>query len=206
VGPADRARRGAKAEEATPEQEKEWDAAAKAKAEEVYALATAPEADFAALAREHSTGPSATKGGDLGIFTEDRMVEEFSAVAFKLKAGQVSKPVKTKFGYHIIKVVGQWGPGELPQEALEDQIVERLGQRKLHQGRRELKQRLLEAYEIKNNMQESLGPEPKRRRPAPRKPGPGKAAPGKAVPGKAAPAKAAPGKAASDAKSATPPQ
>jgi hypothetical protein len=111
-----------------------------------------------------SEGPSARKGGDLGIFSADRMVEEFSDAAFVLEPGQVSKPVKTKFGYHIIKVFGKYPPGDLPREALEDQIVERLSARKLHQGRRDLKEKLMATYEVKNIMDELLGPDPRAER------------------------------------------
>ncbi|WP_282604193.1 peptidylprolyl isomerase [Pelagibius sp. Alg239-R121] len=62
-------------------------------------------ADFAALAGEHSTGPSGSQGGDLGFFGEGQMVPEFSEAAFAMEAGQHSKePVKTQFGWHVIKV------------------------------------------------------------------------------------------------------
>lgn len=61
-------------------------------------------ADFAALAKEHSTGPRADKGGDLGWFAERQMVPEFSHAAFKLEAGEVSDPVRSSHGLHIIKV------------------------------------------------------------------------------------------------------
>ena len=58
---------------------------------------------FGAVAKEISTCPSGKKEGDLGYFTKGMMVKEFEDVAFKLEIGQVSAPVKTQFGYHLIK-------------------------------------------------------------------------------------------------------
>jgi peptidyl-prolyl cis-trans isomerase C len=61
-------------------------------------------ADFAELAKTKSTGPSSSKGGDLGYFKKSAMVPEFADVAFSLKPGEVSEPVKTQFGWHVIKL------------------------------------------------------------------------------------------------------
>jgi peptidyl-prolyl cis-trans isomerase C len=60
--------------------------------------------DFAELAKQKSKDPGAAEGGDLGYFTKDQMVAEFADTAFKLEPGQLSAPVKTDFGWHIIKV------------------------------------------------------------------------------------------------------
>ena len=60
--------------------------------------------DFGELAKELSTGPSGPAGGDLGYFTQDRMVKEFADAAFALQPGEVSAPVQSQFGWHVIKV------------------------------------------------------------------------------------------------------
>ncbi|MEQ8292349.1 MAG: peptidylprolyl isomerase [Roseovarius sp.] len=76
--------------------------------EEAQALVTQLEeegADFAALARENSTGPSADAGGDLGWFGEGDMVEPFFEAVAALEPGGVSGPVETQFGWHVITLV-----------------------------------------------------------------------------------------------------
>jgi len=60
--------------------------------------------DFIELAKKRSKGPSGAGGGDLGYFDRDAMVAPFSEAAFKLKKGKVSEPVKTQFGWHVIKL------------------------------------------------------------------------------------------------------
>jgi peptidyl-prolyl cis-trans isomerase C len=61
-------------------------------------------ADFAALAAEHGTDGTKAQGGDLGWFTREVMVPEFATAAFALEVGQVSQPVQTQFGWHLIKL------------------------------------------------------------------------------------------------------
>jgi len=60
--------------------------------------------DFQKLAMLKSNCPSGKKGGDLGWFGHSKMVREFELAAFALKKGEISQPVKTQFGWHIIKV------------------------------------------------------------------------------------------------------
>ena len=60
--------------------------------------------DFAELAKQYSEGPTKTQGGNLGAFRREAMVKPFADKAFSMKAGEISEPVRTRFGWHIIKV------------------------------------------------------------------------------------------------------
>ncbi len=65
--------------------------------------------NFSSLAKEHSTCPSKSKGGDLGWFGPGKMVPQFEKAVVKLSNGGLSGLVKTQFGFHIIKKTGQRG-------------------------------------------------------------------------------------------------
>lgn len=80
-------------------------------------------ADFAELAKKYSTDSgSGQQGGDLGYFGKGRMVPEFEKAAFALKANEISQPVKTQFGYHIIKLTGRKPPMTQPFAEVKAQI------------------------------------------------------------------------------------
>ena len=78
--------------------------------------------DFSKVATEISKDPG-SKGGDLGWFTKDRMVPEFAEAAFKLDAGQISDPVKSQFGWHVIKVEEKRTKQFPKLEEVRDQVV-----------------------------------------------------------------------------------
>ena len=78
--------------------------------------------DFAKVADEVSKDPG-SQGGDLGWFTKDKMVPEFGEAAFKLEPGQVSQPVKSEFGWHIIKVEGKREKAFPPFDQVKDQVT-----------------------------------------------------------------------------------
>src|SRR5436190_3827542 len=79
-------------------------------------------ADFAELAKKKSKDPGASDGGDLGFFTKEQMVPEFSAVAFVLEPGKISDPVKSQFGWHVIKVEEKRNRQAPPFEQVKGQI------------------------------------------------------------------------------------
>jgi len=88
--------------------------------------------DFAGLAKQYSEGPSAKQEGDLGFFGRGQMVKPFEDAAFSMKPGQVSEVVKTRFGYHLIKVTDQKAAGTLPYKDVKEKIQGYLKQQKVN--------------------------------------------------------------------------
>ncbi len=87
--------------------------------------------DFAALAKESSQCPSKAKGGDLGYFQRGQMVPAFEQVAFALKPGAVSDIVETRFGYHLIKVIGKKPEITIPYKDVKDKLEQHLKREKI---------------------------------------------------------------------------
>ena len=102
---------------------------AKERIDKIYKEAKAG-ADFAALAVKNSDGPSAPNGGDLGWFGKGAMVPAFEDAAFALNKGDISEPVKTRFGWHIIKVEDKKEGTTKTLDEAKDEIKTRLAEEK----------------------------------------------------------------------------
>lgn len=98
---------------------------AKQLAEKVLTLAKAGEKSFADLAMEYSDDPSAKNNkGDLGLFAQGRMVKPFEEAAFALeKAGDLAGPVKTNFGYHVLRLVERKAKEPIPFEEVRERLI-----------------------------------------------------------------------------------
>ncbi|KZZ84671.1 peptidylprolyl isomerase [Bacillus sp. SJS] len=81
-------------------------------------------AKFEDLAKEYSQDPSAQTGGSLGWFGKGQMVKEFEGAAFKLKEGEISQPVKTEYGYHIIRIDETYKSYDQMKKSLETEVKE----------------------------------------------------------------------------------
>jgi peptidyl-prolyl cis-trans isomerase D len=99
---------------------------------EVSKLAKAGE-DFAALAKKYSEGPTKDSGGHLGTFEKNAMVKPFADKAFSMKAGESSDPVRTQFGWHVIKVEKVNEASTLPPEKAKETIREKFAGEKAKQ-------------------------------------------------------------------------
>ncbi|HEY5743767.1 MAG TPA: peptidylprolyl isomerase, partial [Terrimicrobiaceae bacterium] len=109
--------------------------------------------DFSALAKELSEEPGAKEsGGDLGFFPKDRMVPEFAEVAFKEKVGDISDPVRTQFGWHVIKVTDKKAPGTLPYDEVKVQLLSYLKAKKQEQAAQDLLKSLRDSAKIDNTL------------------------------------------------------
>ncbi|MBY9082254.1 peptidylprolyl isomerase [Paenibacillus sp. HN-1] len=110
-------------------------------------------ADFATLAKEKSSDTgSKDKGGDLGFFKKADMVAEFSDTAFKMKVGETSEPVKTEYGYHIIKVTDHKDAVTPTLENSKDKIRETLVTQKISEMSSTWMQTLTSGAKITNTL------------------------------------------------------
>ena len=109
----------------------EEDTLAKQRIEDLMARVTKGE-DFALLAREHSSSPSASRGGDIGYASRDMLPAEYAEAAFSLPIGE-ARIVKTQQGYFIVKVTGKKKEGKATFEEAEDQLAEYLKNEKVQQ-------------------------------------------------------------------------
>lgn len=106
---------------------------------------------FAEAANKYSSCPSSAKGGDLGYFTEGQMVPEFQKAAFDLQVGETSAPVKTQFGYHLIKVVDKKESANRTFEEVKNELTKQLVNKKQHEVYDDKNKKLRAAYEVKIN-------------------------------------------------------
>ena len=133
------------------------DEQARQKAAEVLALAQAPGADFAALARQHSQDlGSARDGGDLGLFSRDKMVPAFTQAAFALQAGELSPVVATPFGFHIIRVEERKPAGPRAFDDVKAPLMAQARQNALLEGRRKEVDAVLKDARYHTEVLESL--------------------------------------------------
>lgn len=112
------------------------------KAQALSEQARRPGADFAELARRNGQDGTASEGGDLGFFGRGVMVPEFERAAFTLEPGKVSAPVRSQFGWHVIKVEERRTLPVKPFEEVKDQLRESLGRQQMEKYTEQLVQDL----------------------------------------------------------------
>lgn len=117
------------------------------KAKEILAQIKSGEVSFEDAARNNSTCPSGQNGGALGEFTKGQMVPEFDSAVFSMKVGEISEPVKTQFGFHIIKLTAKNEASEMGFDEVKGEIKNAL-----------LQEKRQKAYESKINQLKILFP------------------------------------------------
>lgn len=117
------------------------------KADEIYEQLQSGK-EFSELAGQYSSCPSKTSGGSLGQFGRGQMVAEFEAAAFSLEEGEISKPVKTQFGYHLIKTTKKYPQVPLSFESVKQDIHSNIFSQKQHRAYQNHIKNLLEKYPV----------------------------------------------------------
>ena len=117
------------------------------KANELLAKINAGEVSFEDAARENSSCPSSENGGNLGEFTKGQMVPEFDEAVFAMGVGEIAGPVKTQFGYHLIKLNAKNEAKVYDFEEIKDQLKDMV-----------MKDKQQKAYQSKLNQLKILYP------------------------------------------------
>lgn len=96
------------------------------KAAEIFKMIESGEISFEDAAKAHSTCPSSENGGSLGVFGKGQMVPEFEKACFDMNVGEIAGPVKTQFGYHLIKLTAKNEAQEMAFDEVKEQIKNNL--------------------------------------------------------------------------------
>ena len=107
------------------------------------------ELSFEDAAKEYSTCPSNAQGGSLGVFGRGMMVPEFEDAAFELELEKISEPVKTQFGYHLIKVDAKNEAKAASFDEVKDKIVQQLIQKNQEKKYMDVMKELEDKYEVR---------------------------------------------------------
>jgi parvulin-like peptidyl-prolyl isomerase len=136
----------------------EWEAgAAQQKAQEAARELSAG-TSFQDVAMRYSDDPSAAKGGDIGVLAKGQMLPEFEAVAFSLPPGQVSEPVRTKYGLHLVEVLNRTDGNYQPLEEVSGRLREYLQERRVLGKQEEWLSKLREQAFVKVFEQPAVDP------------------------------------------------
>jgi peptidyl-prolyl cis-trans isomerase C len=112
--------------------------------------------DFSDAAAKYSSCPSSKKGGRLGEFGKGQMVPEFEEVAFKMEEGEISDPVKSQFGYHIIQLDKKVPAEQKSFNEVKDQVKQQLVQQKQFQVYNDNVQKLRGKYNVEMDPKEII--------------------------------------------------